>query len=265
MADMDITEVLAHLPQRYPFLMIDRVLECEPGKRILAAEERVGQRAVFPRAFPGPPDHARRADPGGHGAGGLHPGVAHQGRPGPTPTPSTTTPASTTRASSGRWCPATSSNSTCRSSRTSAASGNSPASPASPTRWSPRPRSCAPSACWSRSERSAGARDGDRPPRRAARAGREHRRLFHHRRARGARRGHLGRAARGHRGPYAPRAQQPHLPVRLDRRAAAGQEVRGRAHGGGDRRRQHDPRGRHHQPRHRGGRAASRASATTTG
>ena len=36
MADMDIHAVLEHLPQRYPFIMIDRVLECEPGKRILA-------------------------------------------------------------------------------------------------------------------------------------------------------------------------------------------------------------------------------------
>jgi len=38
MADMDITKVLAHLPQRYPLLMVDRVLECEPGKRILAVK-----------------------------------------------------------------------------------------------------------------------------------------------------------------------------------------------------------------------------------
>ena len=36
MADMDIHEVLQYLPQRFPILMIDRVLECEPGKRIVA-------------------------------------------------------------------------------------------------------------------------------------------------------------------------------------------------------------------------------------
>ena len=29
---MDIHEILQHLPHRYPFLLIDRVLECEPGK-----------------------------------------------------------------------------------------------------------------------------------------------------------------------------------------------------------------------------------------
>ena len=33
---MDIHEILQHLPHRYPMLLVDRVLECEPGKRILA-------------------------------------------------------------------------------------------------------------------------------------------------------------------------------------------------------------------------------------
>src|SRR3979411_3248584 len=36
MAEMGIDEVLAHLPQRFPMMMIDRVTECEPGKRIVA-------------------------------------------------------------------------------------------------------------------------------------------------------------------------------------------------------------------------------------
>ena len=40
----------------------------------------------------------------------------------------------------------------------------------------------------------------------------------------------------------------------LARRAAAGQEIRRRAHRGRDRRRQHHPRVLHHQPRHRAGR-----------
>ncbi|MFP4606160.1 MAG: 3-hydroxyacyl-[acyl-carrier-protein] dehydratase FabZ, partial [Thiohalospira sp.] len=30
---MDIHQVLEHLPHRYPFLLIDRVLELEPGQR----------------------------------------------------------------------------------------------------------------------------------------------------------------------------------------------------------------------------------------
>jgi UDP-N-acetylglucosamine acyltransferase len=49
------------------------------------------------------------------------------------------------------------------------------------------------------------------------------------------------RALRG-RGPHHHRPRQPHLPVRIDRRRAAGQEVRRRADPAGDRRPQHDPR-----------------------
>ena len=33
---MDINEILQYLPHRYPFLLVDRVLEIEPGSRILA-------------------------------------------------------------------------------------------------------------------------------------------------------------------------------------------------------------------------------------
>src|SRR6266481_235810 len=33
---MDIREILEYLPHRYPMLLVDRVLECEPGKRLLA-------------------------------------------------------------------------------------------------------------------------------------------------------------------------------------------------------------------------------------
>ena len=33
---MDIREILETVPHRYPMLLVDRVLECEPGKRLLA-------------------------------------------------------------------------------------------------------------------------------------------------------------------------------------------------------------------------------------
>jgi 3-hydroxyacyl-[acyl-carrier-protein] dehydratase len=52
MAEMDIHEVLAHLPQRFPILMIDRVLECEPGKRILALKNVSANEPYFPGHFP---------------------------------------------------------------------------------------------------------------------------------------------------------------------------------------------------------------------
>jgi 3-hydroxyacyl-[acyl-carrier-protein] dehydratase len=49
---MDINQVLAHLPQRFPILMIDRVLECEPGKRILALKNVSANEPYFPGHFP---------------------------------------------------------------------------------------------------------------------------------------------------------------------------------------------------------------------
>ncbi len=52
MHDMDINQVLAHLPQRFPILMIDRVLECEPGKRILALKNVSANEPYFPGHFP---------------------------------------------------------------------------------------------------------------------------------------------------------------------------------------------------------------------
>lgn len=55
MADMDIHAVLEHLPQRYPFIMIDRVLECEPGKRILALKNVSANEPHFPGHFPSRP------------------------------------------------------------------------------------------------------------------------------------------------------------------------------------------------------------------
>jgi len=52
---MDIRGVLEHLPQRYPFLMIDRVLECEPGQRILAIKNVSANEPCFLGHFPGRP------------------------------------------------------------------------------------------------------------------------------------------------------------------------------------------------------------------
>jgi 3-hydroxyacyl-[acyl-carrier-protein] dehydratase len=55
MVEMDITKVLAHLPQRYPLLMIDRVLVCEPGKRIVAVKNVSANEPHFLGHFPGRP------------------------------------------------------------------------------------------------------------------------------------------------------------------------------------------------------------------
>ena len=55
MAEMDIQQVLKYLPQRYPVLMIDRVKECEPGKRIIAVKNVSANEPHFQGHFPGRP------------------------------------------------------------------------------------------------------------------------------------------------------------------------------------------------------------------
>jgi 3-hydroxyacyl-[acyl-carrier-protein] dehydratase len=55
MAEMDIYEVLKYLPQRYPVLMIDRVRECEPGKRVVALKNVSANEPYFQGHFPGRP------------------------------------------------------------------------------------------------------------------------------------------------------------------------------------------------------------------
>ncbi len=55
MAEMDIYQVLKYLPQRYPILMIDKVKECEPGKRIVAIKNVSANEPHFQGHFPGRP------------------------------------------------------------------------------------------------------------------------------------------------------------------------------------------------------------------
>ncbi len=52
MKNMDIHEVLQYLPHRYPFLMIDRILECEPGKSIVALKNVTINEPYFGGHFP---------------------------------------------------------------------------------------------------------------------------------------------------------------------------------------------------------------------
>jgi len=49
---MDIRQVLAQLPHRYPFLLVDRVIECIPGKRIHAIKNVTVNEPFFPGHFP---------------------------------------------------------------------------------------------------------------------------------------------------------------------------------------------------------------------
>ena len=49
---MDIHRVLSLLPHRYPFLLVDRVLECTPGERLLAIKNVTINEPFFPGHFP---------------------------------------------------------------------------------------------------------------------------------------------------------------------------------------------------------------------
>jgi len=48
----DIHQILKYLPHRYPILLVDRVLECEPGKRILALKNVSMNEPYFTGHFP---------------------------------------------------------------------------------------------------------------------------------------------------------------------------------------------------------------------
>jgi len=49
---MDIHQILEHLPHRYPFILVDRVLELEPGKKIKAVKNVSINEPFFPGHFP---------------------------------------------------------------------------------------------------------------------------------------------------------------------------------------------------------------------
>ena len=55
MSGMNIEEVLQYLPHRYPFLLVDRVLECEPMKRLVALKNVTMNEEFFVGHFPNHP------------------------------------------------------------------------------------------------------------------------------------------------------------------------------------------------------------------
>lgn len=52
MEDFGITEIVKYLPHRYPFLLIDRVVEMEPGVRLVALKNITINEPVFTGHFP---------------------------------------------------------------------------------------------------------------------------------------------------------------------------------------------------------------------
>ena len=52
---MDVAGIMSSIPHRYPFLLVDRVLEMDPGKRIVALKNVTVNEPFFPGHFPGVP------------------------------------------------------------------------------------------------------------------------------------------------------------------------------------------------------------------
>lgn len=53
--EIDIRQIFSFLPHRYPFLLVDRVLECVPGKKISALKNVTINEPFFQGHFPGAP------------------------------------------------------------------------------------------------------------------------------------------------------------------------------------------------------------------
>lgn len=54
-AEISVQEILSSLPHRYPFLLIDKVLEWEAGKRLVAVKNVTFNEPHFQGHFPGHP------------------------------------------------------------------------------------------------------------------------------------------------------------------------------------------------------------------
>lgn len=55
MPQLGITDILKILPHRYPFLLVDRILEIEPGKRVVGIKNVTFNEEFFQGHFPGNP------------------------------------------------------------------------------------------------------------------------------------------------------------------------------------------------------------------
>jgi 3-hydroxyacyl-[acyl-carrier-protein] dehydratase len=52
---IEIKEIMKILPHAYPFLLVDRIIEMEPGKRIVGIKNVTYNEPFFPGHFPGHP------------------------------------------------------------------------------------------------------------------------------------------------------------------------------------------------------------------
>jgi len=52
---IDIRGIIQSIPHRYPFLLLDRILEIDPGKRVVALKNVTYNEPFFGGHFPGEP------------------------------------------------------------------------------------------------------------------------------------------------------------------------------------------------------------------
>ncbi len=52
---MDIQNIMKHIPHRYPFILVDRILEMEPQKRVVGLKNVTMNEPFFQGHFPGTP------------------------------------------------------------------------------------------------------------------------------------------------------------------------------------------------------------------
>jgi 3-hydroxyacyl-[acyl-carrier-protein] dehydratase len=52
---LDVNQIMQLLPHRFPFLLVDRIIELEEGKRIVAIKNVTINEPFFPGHFPGHP------------------------------------------------------------------------------------------------------------------------------------------------------------------------------------------------------------------
>jgi 3-hydroxyacyl-[acyl-carrier-protein] dehydratase len=52
---LDVNEIMQFLPHRYPFLLVDRIIETDPGKKIVGLKNVTINEPFFPGHFPGHP------------------------------------------------------------------------------------------------------------------------------------------------------------------------------------------------------------------
>jgi len=52
---LDVNDIMKLLPHRFPFLLVDRIVEIEPGKKIVGLKNVTINEPFFPGHFPGHP------------------------------------------------------------------------------------------------------------------------------------------------------------------------------------------------------------------